>query len=52
MNGVYHLLGFHMHQLPANLELLIDTNEWEARQIMLCYESTRQAHDILDGFNS
>jgi alpha-amylase/alpha-mannosidase (GH57 family) len=36
--SVHHLLGFHMHQPPDNLELLIDTNEWEARQIILCYE--------------
>jgi alpha-amylase/alpha-mannosidase (GH57 family) len=36
--SVYHLLGFHMHQPPGNLELLINSNEWEARQIMLCYE--------------
>lgn len=27
-----------MHQPPGNLELLINTNDWEARQIMLCYE--------------
>ncbi|MFN3477099.1 MAG: glycoside hydrolase family 57, partial [Candidatus Methylomirabilales bacterium] len=33
-----HLLGLHMHQPPGNLGLLLDTNEWEARQIMLCYE--------------
>lgn len=35
MNSVYHLLGLHMHQPPGNLELLINANEWEARQIML-----------------
>lgn len=38
MANIYHLLGLHMHQPPGNLRLLIDTNEWEARQIMLCYE--------------
>jgi len=27
-----------MHQPPGNLDLLIEANEWEARQIMLCYE--------------
>lgn len=37
MTAIGHLLGLHMHQPPGNLELLIDTNEWEARQIMLCY---------------
>jgi len=36
--SVTHLLGLHMHQPPGNLGLLIDSNEWEARQIMLCYE--------------
>ncbi len=36
--SVYHLLGLHMHQPPGNLDLLINANEWEARQIMLCYE--------------
>jgi len=38
MTEVYHLLGLHMHQPPGNLELLLDVNEWEARQIILCYE--------------
>ena len=38
MSEVRHLLGFHMHQPPGNLKLLVDTNEWEARQIMLCYQ--------------
>jgi 4-alpha-glucanotransferase len=38
MTGVYHLLGLHMHQPPGNLQLLIQENEWEARQILLCYE--------------
>jgi alpha-amylase/alpha-mannosidase (GH57 family) len=38
MEEIRHLLGFHMHQPPGNLKLLADSNEWEARQIMLCYE--------------
>ena len=38
MAEVRHLLGFHMHQPPGNLRLLADTNQWEARQIMLCYD--------------
>jgi len=38
MPAVYHLLGLHMHQPPGNLEFLIDGYEWEARQIMLCYD--------------
>ncbi len=35
---IYHALGLHMHQPPENLKLLIETNDWEARQIILCYE--------------
>lgn len=38
MASIFHLLGFHMHQPPGNLQLLIESNEWEARQILLCYE--------------
>ncbi|MBI3015627.1 MAG: polysaccharide deacetylase family protein [Candidatus Tectomicrobia bacterium] len=38
MVEIRHILGFHMHQPPGNLELLAETNEWEARQIMLCYD--------------
>ncbi|MCX7806565.1 MAG: glycoside hydrolase family 57 [Planctomycetota bacterium] len=37
-NECAHALGLHMHQPPGNLMLLIETNEWEARQIMLAYE--------------
>lgn len=36
--NVYHALGLHMHQPPGNLRLLIESNEWEAQQIMKCYE--------------
>jgi len=35
---LYHALGFHMHQPPGNLELLWRQQEWEARQIILCYQ--------------
>lgn len=38
MAEVYHALGLHMHQPPNNLRLLIETNKWDARQIILCYE--------------
>jgi alpha-amylase/alpha-mannosidase (GH57 family) len=38
MADLYHALGFHMHQPPGNLELLWREHEWEARQIMLCYQ--------------
>ncbi|MBI5184083.1 MAG: glycoside hydrolase family 57 [Nitrospinae bacterium] len=37
-NSIYHALGLHMHQPPGNLKLLIETNEWEAKQIILCYQ--------------
>lgn len=37
MAELNHLLGLHMHQPPRNLEFLINNYEWEARQIMLCY---------------
>jgi alpha-amylase/alpha-mannosidase (GH57 family) len=38
MDGTaYHALGLHMHQPPGNLRLLVDSNEWEARQIIQCY---------------
>ncbi|MHC1585589.1 MAG: glycoside hydrolase family 57 [Candidatus Syntropharchaeia archaeon] len=35
---IYHALGLHMHQPPGNLKLLLETNEWEAKQIVLCYK--------------
>jgi alpha-amylase/alpha-mannosidase (GH57 family) len=38
MTNTYHLLGFHMHQPLGNLELLLDVNPREARQIILCYQ--------------
>ncbi|MBN2372507.1 glycoside hydrolase family 57 [bacterium] len=38
MKKIFHALGLHMHQPPDNLRLLLDTNNWEARQIACCYE--------------
>jgi peptidoglycan/xylan/chitin deacetylase (PgdA/CDA1 family) len=35
---ISHALGLHMHQPPGNLRLLIETNPWEAEQIIRCYE--------------
>jgi alpha-amylase/alpha-mannosidase (GH57 family) len=35
---ISHALGLHMHQPPGNLKLLIETNPWEAEQIIRCYE--------------
>ncbi|HET6350454.1 MAG TPA: glycoside hydrolase family 57 [Candidatus Krumholzibacteria bacterium] len=43
--GVCHALGLHMHQPPGNLRLLIESNEFEAMQIVRCYErAARYAH--------
>jgi alpha-amylase/alpha-mannosidase (GH57 family) len=38
MGKIFHALGLHMHQPPGNLKLLIDSNPWEAEQIIRCYE--------------
>ncbi|MBN3039817.1 MAG: glycoside hydrolase family 57 [Candidatus Omnitrophica bacterium] len=38
MSENFFALGLHMHQPPDNLKLLIDANQWEARQIIHCYE--------------
>jgi alpha-amylase/alpha-mannosidase (GH57 family) len=46
---VFHALGLHMHQPPDNLRLLIDSNEWEAQQIIRCYErAVRYARNFSD----
>lgn len=37
-SSIYHALGLHMHQPPGNLRLLIESNPWEAEQIIRCYE--------------
>ncbi|TFE67246.1 glycoside hydrolase family 57 [Methylacidiphilum sp. Yel] len=38
MPKICHALGLHMHQPLGNLNLLLDTNRWEAQQILLAYE--------------
>ncbi len=38
LDRLSYALGLHMHQPPGNLRLLIETNPWEARQILCCYE--------------
>lgn len=46
---VHHALGLHMHQPPGNLRLLIEENEWEAQQIIRCYErAPRYAREFRD----
>lgn len=42
MNPIYYALGLHMHQPPGNLHLLADHNEWEAQQIIRCYDRAAQ----------
>jgi alpha-amylase/alpha-mannosidase (GH57 family) len=47
--AIFHALGLHMHQPPGNLRLLIQENEFEAHQIMKCYErAARYAHAFRD----
>ena len=47
--NIHHALGLHMHQPPGNLRHLIDTNPWEAEQIVRCYErAVRYARDYRD----
>ncbi|WP_041603477.1 hypothetical protein [Thioflavicoccus mobilis] len=36
--NIHHAIGLHMHQPPGNLALLIETNHWEAEQIIRCDE--------------
>jgi alpha-amylase/alpha-mannosidase (GH57 family) len=47
--AICHALGLHMHQPPDNLRLLIDSNEWEAQQIIQCYERVPRYADRLRG---
>ncbi|MCX8048584.1 MAG: glycoside hydrolase family 57 [Methylohalobius sp.] len=50
MAQIFHALGLHMHQPPGNLKLLLDSNPWEAEQIIRCYErAARYAHRYPDG---
>ncbi len=47
--AMYHALGLHMHQPPGNLRLLIESDEWEAQQIIRCYERVpRYARTLAD----
>ncbi len=44
-SNIFHALGLHMHQPPGNLRLLAESNEWEAQQIIRCYDRVvRYAH--------
>jgi len=47
--NIFHAICLHLHQPPGNLELLINANEEEARQIIHCYDRiTRYAHQYVD----
>ena len=49
MRSFNYALGVHMHQPPENLRLLIESNEWEAQQIIACYDRcARYAHKYPD----
>mgnify|MGYP001412424631 CR=1 FL=1 len=49
MAEIFHALGLHMHQPPGNLRLLIETNRFEAEQILRCYErAVRYARNYPD----
>jgi alpha-amylase/alpha-mannosidase (GH57 family) len=46
---ICHALGLHMHQPPDNLRLLIESNEFEAEQIVRCYDRVpRYAREYAD----
>ncbi len=42
MASTFYALGLHMHQPPENMRALIESNEWEAQQIMNCYARAAQ----------
>jgi alpha-amylase/alpha-mannosidase (GH57 family) len=44
--NIHHALGLHMHQPPGNLRLLIETNPWEAEQIIRSYERAVRYADL------
>ena len=38
MSEIYHALVLDMHQPSGNLDHLLDTNEWEAKEILFAYD--------------
>jgi alpha-amylase/alpha-mannosidase (GH57 family) len=38
MSEIYHALVLNMHQPPSNLDELLDTNGWEAKEILFAYD--------------
>jgi alpha-amylase/alpha-mannosidase (GH57 family) len=38
MKDVFHALVLNLHQPPSNLDRLLDTNPWEAKEILFAYD--------------
>jgi alpha-amylase/alpha-mannosidase (GH57 family) len=38
MREIYHALVLNMHQPPSNLDHLLETNEWELKEILFAYD--------------
>ncbi|MFO1421368.1 MAG: glycoside hydrolase family 57, partial [Candidatus Competibacteraceae bacterium] len=38
MRDIHHALVLNMHQPPGNLDALLDTNEWEVKEILFAYD--------------
>jgi hypothetical protein len=38
MREIHHALVLNMHQPPRNLENLLETNEWEVKEILFAYD--------------
>ncbi len=43
MRDIYHALVLNMHQPPGNLDHLLDTNPWEAKEILFAYDRMPRA---------
>jgi alpha-amylase/alpha-mannosidase (GH57 family) len=43
MREIHHALVLNMHQPPRNLENLLDTNEWEVKEILFAYDRMPRA---------
>jgi alpha-amylase/alpha-mannosidase (GH57 family) len=43
MRELYHALVLNMHQPPRNLENLLETNEWEVKEILFAYDRMPRA---------
>src|SRR5881396_3585464 len=59
MSKIFHALVLNLHQPAGNLEVLLETNEWEAREILFAldriprslwgYEDVARVHLSLSG---